>query len=815
MERIIGIAIFVLLVAGVGAASADTFVPGEVIVGFERATGVQAQESLIKSCGGAVTDRDTTLGWVLAKVEEGKEQEFIANISGERGVRYAERNGVVRALYVPNDPKWSEQWGLERINADDAWKVEKGSTSVKIAIVDTGVDYNHEDLNANYFSGGYDWVNDDSDPWDDSEGRYYGHGTHCAGIAAAEMDNSAGIAGVAQVGILAEKILNETGYGSYSDLASGIQHAAAQGAKIISLSVGGNSASPTLKNACKYAWDMGCLLVAAAGNDDTTEVCYPARYETVVAVGAINEVGVKSIYSNYGPDVELAAPGDDILSTIPNNTYTRKFGTSMATPFVAGVAGLVWSRSPELTNEEVRERLHRVSTDYDWVEYGLVDAARALSTAAGSDYARAGSLIVTIGKNATTQVSVGNAKNITGVSLNLEYDASKLSVQKIAANETTNQSSNGSCYCYSNTTSAGVARIVFLTAEPLNSTTSETPILDIEFKAVGGADTRSYLNLSSVEFANAGYLPFAPSKVFNGTVEVKSSLYGVNLTVEGTKCAWNFTEPNENATFLLALRNTGVVADNYTLEVESPEGAEVAALNSTEITNLAPEATAKVLLQVTSADEGTYTVNVTVTSECDLDIYDQVTTRTLVATRYNLQTSLLEGWNLFGVPLNVSVEVGGSGWSLPAVLASIEGKYDYLSYYNTSTGRTDFYDPLNTEFSTLKTLKPGAGYLVHLTEEAPVSLEFEGVKLRGLEVPLERGWNMFSVPYGVADKTLPAVLKSIEGNYDYIYYYNATTGEMDYYDPLNPELSTLKILEPGAGYLIHIINKVTYFPAIK
>ena len=795
------IAISVMLIAWTGTACADTFngdtVPGEVIVGFEKVTGIQAQEfTLIKSYGGDVIDKDAVLNWVLVKVEEGKEQEFIANISKEGNVRYAEPNGIVRALYVPNDLRWGEQWGPERISADDAWDIEKGAGNVKLAIVDSGVDYTHKDLSANYVSGGYDWIDGDNDPMDD-----YGHGTHCAGIAAAVMDNGKGIAGIAQVEIMAEKVLNETGYGSYTALAHGITHAANENAEVISMSVGGGSASSTLEDACQYAWDLGYILVAAAGNDNSEDVCYPARYNTVIAVGAINEAGGRSSYSNYGPDVELAAPGDNILSTTLMNGYNYASGTSMATPHVAGVAALVWSLRPELTKEEVRERLHLVSTDYDWTAYGLVDAMNALS--AESEYVKVSSINVVTGKVAKTQVSIGNAENITGVSLNLSYNSSVVEIKDIAANATINAS--GNCICDS-ILEDGLARIIFLSEDTI-TTTSENAIIDVELKAIGIADSLSYLSMSSVEFTNTSYLPYTPSEVYNGTVNVLLSDYGVNLEVEGKKYAWNTTEPNVNASYLLAVSNTGVVTDSYTLGVENPDGADVATLNVTEISNLASGATANVLLHVTDAIEGTYIVNVTATSGGDPEISDKVMTKTRVAEIYNLQTNLLEGWNMFAVPLNVSTR------SLPAVLESIENKYDYICYYNATTREMDYYDPLNPEFSTLNVLEPGAGYLIHLTENATVY--FVGVKLVGLEIPLECDWNMFSVPYGVVNKTLPVVLESIEGKYEYVSYYNATTGEMDYYDPLNPEGSTLKVLEPGAGYLILMTEKVIYIPDVS
>lgn len=174
----------------------------------------------------------------------------------------------------------------------------------------TGIDYEHEDL-GNY-AGGFDFVNSDSDPMDD-----HGHGTAVSGIAAATMDNGKGIAGFSQVTILALKVLNETGWGTDWDVAKAITFAVNQSADVISMSFGGEDAG-VIKEACSYAWDRGCVLVAASGNE---AVIYPAAYSSVIAVGAINKEEERAGYSNFGDELELVAPGDWILTTYPGNDY--------------------------------------------------------------------------------------------------------------------------------------------------------------------------------------------------------------------------------------------------------------------------------------------------------------------------------------------------------------------------------------------------------------------------------------------------------------------------------------------------------------
>ena len=354
-------------------------VPNEVIVCFKDImTASAAQESLVARHGGEILDKEPALNCVLVRVKDVKK--FIKEIARESAVAYAEPNYIAKATYTPNDPLYDKQWGLPAIKADKAWDVQMGNKSVKIAIVDTGIDYTHEDLNASYVSGGYDFVNNDSDPMDDN-----GHGTHCAGIAAAVIDNGKGIAGVANVSIMAEKVLNRWGIGSYWDISRGIVHATQNGADVISMSLGGDVFSFTLWKACLYAWKNGCVLVAAAGNEGKSRISYPAKFRTVICVGAIDEDNARCDFSNYGPQMELVAPGKSILSTYLGNKYAYMRGTSMATPFVAGVAALVWSQNSSLCNQKVRIILAKTADDLGktgWdIEYGFgrVDAEEAVN----------------------------------------------------------------------------------------------------------------------------------------------------------------------------------------------------------------------------------------------------------------------------------------------------------------------------------------------------------------------------------------------------------------------------------------------------
>jgi subtilisin family serine protease len=387
--------------AGIGVVSAPVdpeFVPGEVIIGLKDINA--AAREAIKARGGAILKEISAVNALVVKVSAGSEKAFIRNVQSIPGLKYAERNGVVKAVgtisdslkpqYTPSDPDYGLQWNMPIISADDAWDIHMGSTSVVVAIVDTGVDYTHNDLAAHYLPGGYDWVNMDPDPWDD----HY-HGTHCAGIAAAEMDNGYGVTGVAQVSIWSEKVLNQFGSGDWGDLADGIIHASDAGVDVISMSLGGTYYSSLVDDACTYAYSNGVLLVAASGNygyNLDSIPFYPASLSTVMAVGATDSSDVRPWWSDYGSVLEVSAPGVSVYSTMPGNSYGYLDGTSMACPHVAGVAALTWSYDPELTNVQMRERLHQAVDDLGdpgWDPYyghGRINAYKALTAAPEFDY---------------------------------------------------------------------------------------------------------------------------------------------------------------------------------------------------------------------------------------------------------------------------------------------------------------------------------------------------------------------------------------------------------------------------------------------
>lgn len=246
----------------------------------------------------------------------------------------------VLASAIPNDPAYAYQWGHHCIDAEAAWDQPSLSSNpaVIVAVIDTGIDWNHPDLVDQVDTSiDYDFVNDDADAMDDN-----GHGTHCAGIIAAGFNNSTGIAGLQDVTLMGVKGFDSNGSGWNSIIANALIYAANNGANVISLSWGGYQSSRALAQATLYAYNKDIVLVAAAGNDNTSLKHYPSAYPWVVGVGALVNCTHRVSFSNYGAEnVLIVAPGSNILSTYLNDTYALMSGTSMACPHVAAIAAML------------------------------------------------------------------------------------------------------------------------------------------------------------------------------------------------------------------------------------------------------------------------------------------------------------------------------------------------------------------------------------------------------------------------------------------------------------------------------------------
>jgi thermitase len=344
------------------------FVPGELVVGLEA--GDLALPLLAMEMVGTITTQNPPINSFVIRIAPNLTMqdagEFLRALPG---VRYVEHNYLAFAFATPNDPYFSQQYGPQRIQANLAWDIWQPQRTVYIAIIDTGIDSNHPDLtnkmrrHNNGMVYGWNTLNNTTNALDDN-----GHGTHCAGIAAAEINNGVGIAGVAAwnpnvansrayVQLMPVKVLSASGSGSYDSVARGITWAADNGAHILSLSLGGAGGSQQLQDAVNYAWNRGCLVVVAAGNGGSSSPQYPAYYTNCIAVAATDSSDRLASFSQYGSWVDIAAPGVNILATYPNNQYRSLSGTSMACPHVAGAAAVLWSHNPSLTNAQLRSAL--------------------------------------------------------------------------------------------------------------------------------------------------------------------------------------------------------------------------------------------------------------------------------------------------------------------------------------------------------------------------------------------------------------------------------------------------------------------------
>jgi type VII secretion-associated serine protease mycosin len=318
-------------------------------------------------------------------------------LTAERMMDHIRRNYDVRYvephyLYVtnevsePNDALYADyQWNLPAIRAELAWPAAYEGEEVIVAVVDTGVDLNHPDLQ-NRLIEGYNVFTETADAYDD-----VGHGTHVAGIIAANINNYEGIAGIApRTRIMPVKVLDETGAGSTYAVAQGIIWATDHGAKVINLSLGNYAEAQFLHDAIRYAYDRDVVLIAATGNDHTETPGYPAAYDEVLAVGATDASRNLASFSNYGDYVDVAAPGVNIASTYPGQQYAAMSGTSMASPHAAALAAMIRSVNSSLTNEQIMELIRSSAVDlgeegYDiYFGYGEINAAKAVEAAQAS-----------------------------------------------------------------------------------------------------------------------------------------------------------------------------------------------------------------------------------------------------------------------------------------------------------------------------------------------------------------------------------------------------------------------------------------------
>lgn len=376
------------------SASQIDYVTGEILVKFKPGRTTVGAQNTLRAEGLQTLEVSPYDGLMRVKVPPGREAETIARLQAREDVEIASYNHIFQALVEPNDPYYSSQWALPIIEAPAAWDITTGSSQVIVAVVDSGLDTSHPEFSGRIVDA-RDEIDHDSSPQDLCD-----HGTHVSGISAAKGNNNSGVAGVAwDVKIMPVRALTGSRFncvGNEYDIRDGINWAVSHGAKVINLSFGASSGGtacedefPFMSAAITNAREAGVLVVAASGNGNTSPLYCPARQAEAMAVGATTSSDTRASYSNFGAGLSVVAPGgewyEQIYSTLPGS-YGTMYGTSMATPHVSGLAALLWSLTPELTPDQVRNVIESTADDSGtpgWDQYyghGRINARRAVET---------------------------------------------------------------------------------------------------------------------------------------------------------------------------------------------------------------------------------------------------------------------------------------------------------------------------------------------------------------------------------------------------------------------------------------------------
>ncbi len=368
--------------------------PGQILVKFKPTVDTPAAHRVLRAKGLRAMEVSPYGGVMRVQVAPGREDKTIAELLARKDVEIASYNHIIEASVLPDDTYYGNQWALPMIEAPSAWDITTGSIDVVVAIVDSGLDTSHSEFSGRIVDP-RDEIDGDSAPQDTCN-----HGTHVTGIVAAEGNNGSGIAGLAWgVSVMPVRALTQDGArctGDEFDIHDGVHWAVNHGAKIINLSLGalpelGHTCEqdfPIMSSAIQSAYSAGVLVVAASGNSSTNRLGCPALQSEAMAVGATTSSDQRATYSNYGTGLDLVAPGNGIFSTLPISSgyYGYMSGTSMATPHVAGLAALIWSIVPDLTDDQVRDVIRSKADDLGppgWDQefgYGRINAWRALQS---------------------------------------------------------------------------------------------------------------------------------------------------------------------------------------------------------------------------------------------------------------------------------------------------------------------------------------------------------------------------------------------------------------------------------------------------
>ncbi len=458
---------------------ARPYVSGQLIIGYSNRTPANTKMSLKAQLQLESKKELRGIGAEVVRVKNERAKEVLDTLRKNPNVTFAEYDYIASINYLPNDPYYPAQTYLPNMNTAAAWDITMGSSEIIIAILDTGITTVNTDMNGNVI-GGYNFISDTPDFRDDN-----GHGTMVASVAAGIIDNGYGISGIAgKSKLLAVKVMNSSGSGTYSTMIEGIEYAVANGASVINMSIGGRTVSSALKLAVDQAVANGVTIVAAAGNEGSTSLSYPAAYDNVIGVGAVDFYNNKTSYSNTGSGLTVMAGGTARVATATSYIGTAS-GTSFASPYVAGMVALMYSTNPSISSTDVFKAIQENSIDlgdsgYDTsYGYGLVDMGNSvlflsnietapLDNIAPSLYLNGAEYIEVLQSTAYEELGATAIDNVDGDISNLVQISGSVNTEEVGVYNLTYTVSDSS-----GNIATPVKRIIEVLPIPVEETTSE------------------------------------------------------------------------------------------------------------------------------------------------------------------------------------------------------------------------------------------------------------------------------------------------------------------------------------------------------
>ncbi len=846
-----------------GQDNAANFVINEIVIRFNPNFPVKELDQFLSDSHIKIKKHISALNYHVLSLPDGMSYyDALVLLKNKKILYTAEPNYIIPVKNIPDDPQFSLQWGLNNtpdsggtedadIDAPEAWEIETGGRDVIIAVIDTGVDYNHEDLADNIWRNvneipdnnidddnngytddvvGWDFVDassgyageDFSDPDNDPMDKL-GHGTHVAGIAAAAAGNGKGIAGVAHGSrIMAVRAGYKDSSGSgvleSADAAQAIIYAADNGAKIINLSWGDYIESSLIKTAIAAAAEKGALICAAAGNDNSSDLMFPAATDNpnIISVGATDNNDARAYYSGYGDWVNVSAPGKNILSTKPGNSYGYMSGTSMAVPHVSGIAALLLSGNPEITPLEIKARImdssdYVESLDGKNITSGRVNAYSALTQESPVPYifsvdparAQAEEIVTISGFGFGDYQARGSVK----VSEYVTLDIVSWSDTRIVCRAPSVEQSVGLAVNTSDGTSNTVSFSVVV--NQYDQEYFEGTFLNAGEGQGWSGDDKSWsydlpfsfeffgTEYNSVFISANGFLDFTNnnSSYLNSIEKLKGRVIIAPL--------WNDFIINEDdplQDIYIHMPTSDSLCIRWKAETFSEEGGanfEVILYKDGRIqfnygdgnSDLSP------VIGISAGDGEEYVI-----SEYNAVSELGNARSVMFVPRDQIFTLVIKkGWNLISVPLQ-PYETGIMG-----LLGDAYDKVESIWSYSGSLWKTHVSGM--AEVSDLNSMSESRGYWI-MSREDSIRVKIQGDE-KPQSIDLVKGWNL--VGYNsLTVKPASEVLFQVLDNVDAVWAYK--NGQWVVYDTKNPDFSDLTFFEPGLGYWLHVNEPCTWEP---